>query len=130
MAERTGVLTVGRRPPLGLLVFDDGMTYTVDSGYVIGRDPESDERVQQGGLRPLVLIDPQGAVSRRHAVLTLDGWNVLLSDLGSANGTFVAARGAPAWSALIAEQPIALQTSTRVKVGTRTFTFESPHGST
>ena len=29
--ERTGELGFGPRPPLGLLVFDDGATYTVDA---------------------------------------------------------------------------------------------------
>ena len=33
------------RPPLGLLVFDDGSTYTVDAEYLIGRMPEADPRV-------------------------------------------------------------------------------------
>ena len=128
MAERTGVLTIGRRPPLGLLVFDDGVTFTVDAGYVLGREPESDERVRTGVLRPLMVIDTRGAVSRRHAELSLDGWNVLLSDIGSANGTYVSARGSDAWSALVPNQPIALLSGTRIRMGGRTMVFESPHG--
>jgi hypothetical protein len=130
MAERTGILTIGRRPPLGLLVFDDGTTFTVDSGYLLGREPESDERVKQGTLRPLVVIDTRGAVSRRHATLELDGWNVLLADAGSANGTFVAERGSESWSALVPQRPVTLRTGTRIRMGTRMFVFESPHGST
>ena len=130
MAERTGVLTIGRRPPLGLLVFDDGSTYTVDSGYLLGRDPDSDDRVRQGGLRPLPIVDPRGAISRRHVLIELDGWIVQISDIGSANGTFVAERGAASWSALVPNVPVPLQTSMRVRLGSRSFVFESPHGAT
>jgi hypothetical protein len=60
MAERTGILTIGRRPPLGLLVFDDGVTFTVDADYLLGREPDSDARVRQGVVRPLVVIDNSG----------------------------------------------------------------------
>jgi hypothetical protein len=128
MAERTGILTIGRRPPLGLLVFDDGVTFTVDADYLLGREPDADARVRQGAMRPLVVIDNRGAVSRRHAEITLDGWVVLLSDAGSANGTFIAPRGQQNWSALVPQRPVALEAGTRVRLGSRMFVFESPHG--
>ena len=47
MNERTGELVFGPRPPLGLLVFDDGATYTVDAEYLVGRMPDVDERVRR-----------------------------------------------------------------------------------
>jgi hypothetical protein len=128
MAERTGILTIGRRPPLGLLVFDDGVTFTVDAGYLLGRDPESDDRVRDGALRPLMLVDRRGAVSRRHAEITLDGWTVLLADAGSANGTFVSPRGSDVWSALVPMRPVPLEAGTRIRMGGRMMVFESPHG--
>lgn len=128
MSDRTGVLTIGRRPPLGLFVFDDGSTFTVDADYLLGREPEIDPGVRGGALRPLTLQDVRGAVSRRHARITLDGWNVLITDVGSANGTFLAGRTGENWQALVPHRPFRLEAGTRVRVGSRLFIFETQHG--
>ncbi|MGY1709275.1 FHA domain-containing protein [Geodermatophilus sp. SYSU D00758] len=128
MAQQTGVLTDGVRPPLGLLVFDDGATVSLDADYLLGREPETDERVRAGAFRPLLVVDPTGGVSRHHAEIRLEGWDVVLVDTGSANGTLVAARGAPAWSSLVPGQPVQLTPGMAVRMGSRSFAFESPHG--
>ena len=54
MVQRTFNLVSGRRPPLGVVVFDDGATFNLDGGYVLGREPGHDEAVRSGRLRPLV----------------------------------------------------------------------------
>ncbi|PRY42081.1 FHA domain-containing protein [Geodermatophilus tzadiensis] len=126
--QQTAVLVEGPRPPLGLLVFDDGATVSLDTDYLVGREPETDERVASGQLRPLLVVDPTGGVSRHHAEIRLEGWDVLLVDTGSANGTLVAPRGAPGWSSLVPDQPIRLTPGTAVRMGGRQFAFESPHG--
>lgn len=128
MNERTGVLVVGARPPLGLLVFDDGATYTVDAEYLVGRMPEADDRVRTGSLRSIVVEDRSGAVSRVHAELRVDGWDVVLVDSGSRNGTFVAAPGDPAWTPVPPGQSRRLVPGMRVRLGGRSFVFESPSG--
>ncbi|RFU20667.1 FHA domain-containing protein [Geodermatophilus marinus] len=128
MAQQTGVLTDGVRPPLGLLVFDDGATVSLDADYLLGREPETDERVRAGAVRPLLVVDPTGGVSRHHAEIRLEGWDVVLVDTGSANGTLVAPRGAPAWSSLVPGQPVQLTPGMAVRMGSRSFAFESPHG--
>jgi hypothetical protein len=130
MAERTGVFVEGVRPPLGLLVFDNGATVSIDADYLLGREPETDERVRTGTLRPLLIIDESGGVSRHHAEIRLDGWDVLLLDIGSANGTLVAPAGASAWSSLVPGQPVRLTPGMAVRMGSRQFAFESPHGGT
>jgi hypothetical protein len=129
MAERTGVFIEGVRPPLGLLVFDNGATVSLDMDYLLGREPETDDRVRSGGLRPLLVVDQTGGVSRHHAEIRLEGWDVLLLDTGSANGTLVAPAGAPSWSSLVPGQPVRLTPGMAVRMGSRQFTFESPHGS-
>ncbi|MGQ0575109.1 MAG: FHA domain-containing protein [Pseudonocardia sp.] len=128
MNERTGVLVLGARPPLGLLVFDDGSTYTVDAEYLVGRMPEVDERVASGALRPISVEDRSGAVSRVHAEVRLQDWDVMLADCGSRNGTHVAAPGDQAWTALHPGESRRLGPGTRVRMGGRTFVFESPSG--
>ncbi|MEJ3657678.1 FHA domain-containing protein [Actinomycetes bacterium KLBMP 9759] len=128
MNERTGVLVVGQRPPLGLLVFDDGATYTVDAEYLVGRMPEADARVRSGALRSIVVEDRSGAVSRVHAEIRLNGWDVLITDSGSRNGTFIAGPSEPGWTPLPPGRPRRMVPGTRVRMGGRTFVFESPSG--
>jgi len=128
MAESTGVFVEGPRPPLGLLVFDNGASFSLDEDYLLGREPDVDERVRTGQLRPLVLFDTRGVISRRHAEIRLEDWDVLLLDCGSANGTLVAERDAALWSALVPGQPVRLLPSMQVRIGERSFVFESLHG--
>ncbi|MGH3565339.1 MAG: FHA domain-containing protein [Pseudonocardia sp.] len=128
MNQQTGVLVIGSRPPLGLLVFDDGSTYTVDAEYLVGRMPDVDERVRSGSLRSIVVEDRSGTVSRVHAEVRLKGWDVVLVDSGSRNGTFIAAPGQDAWALLSPSESRRLEPGTRVRLGGRTFTFESPSG--
>jgi hypothetical protein len=127
MDER-GALVVGARPALGVLVFDDGASYTVDSEYLVGRMPESDQRVSAGELGSIVVEDRSGAVSRVHAEIRIDGWDVLLADTGSRNGTFVAGPTQQGWSPLQPGRSRRLVPGTRVRMGGRTFVFEAPGG--
>ncbi|HEX2072292.1 MAG TPA: FHA domain-containing protein [Geodermatophilus sp.] len=128
MSQQTGVFTEGVRPPLGLLLFDNGATVSLDADYLLGREPETDERVRSGELRPLLVVDQTGGVSRHHAEVRLEGWDVVLVDIGSANGTLVAPKGAQAWSSLVPHQPVQLTPGMTVRMGSRQFAFESPHG--
>ncbi|WP_051683513.1 FHA domain-containing protein [Blastococcus sp. URHD0036] len=127
--QQTAVFVEGVRPPLGLLVFDNGATVSLDADYLLGREPETDQRVTGGAHRPLLVVDQTGGVSRHHAEIRLEGWDVVLTDIGSANGTLFARRGELAWTALIPGQPVQLTRGMTVRLGGRQFTFESPHGS-
>ncbi|MGY1770739.1 FHA domain-containing protein [Blastococcus sp. SYSU D00813] len=126
--QQTAVFVEGVRPPLGLLVFDNGATVSLDADYLLGREPETDERVRSGGHRPLLVVDQTGGVSRHHAEIRLEGWDVVLTDIGSANGTLFARRGELAWTSLIPGQPVQLTPGMTVRMGGRQFAFESPHG--
>ncbi|MGI8723727.1 MAG: FHA domain-containing protein [Geodermatophilaceae bacterium] len=128
MAESTGVYVEGPRPPLGLLVFDNGASFVLDESYLLGREPDIDQRVRSGRLRPLVLFDTSGVISRRHAEIRLEEWDVLLIDCGSANGTLVAERGSTHWSALLPGQPVRMLPGMQVRIGERSFVFEPLHG--
>src|SRR3954471_13154076 len=54
-------------------------TFELLSDVVLGRDPSAD----------VVLTDPSGQVSRRHARIVIRGTEAVLEDLVSTNGTFV-----------------------------------------
>jgi hypothetical protein len=127
MALVTRNLVRGCRPPLGYLVLDDGRTFSLDRDYVIGRDPDDDPRVRSGAARGLVLEDPDRNISRCHARIELRGWNVLVSDNESVNGTYVAYPGAASWTQLGEGEHETVRPSARVLVGSRWLVFESHH---
>jgi hypothetical protein len=127
MDQRTGILVNGRRPPLGLLVLDIGSTFVLDDNYLLGRNPEVDEAVIRSELRPIRLDDDSGTLSRVHAEIRLDGWDVLLIDRGSANGTYIATAGQQGWNRLAPNNAVVLSPGTHVRTGRRMFTFESAH---
>jgi FHA domain len=123
--ERAGGLVAGPRPPLGRLVFDDGVAHVVDCGYLVGRMPEVDDRVRAGELRPIVVEDRVGSVSRVHAEIRVSGWDVLVVDTGSRNGTYVSGPDEGAWTALPPRRSRRLLPGAQVRIGARTFVFES-----
>jgi FHA domain len=87
MAQQTKVPREGTRPPLGVLVLDDGSVFQLDADYVVGREPALDTSVVNGSARPLRLAGASTLVSRSHVRVELDGWQVFVCDLHSANGT-------------------------------------------
>jgi FHA domain len=89
MGQLTKIRQKGKRPPLGVLILGDGSVCQLDADYVIGREPTLDSEVADGRARPLRLTGASGVVSRIHARVELDGWQVFISDLNSANGTQV-----------------------------------------
>jgi len=115
----------GPRPPLGLLLFDDGASYVLDTDYVIGRAPAGDPLVVAGRARPLVLDDVERTVSRVHAEVRLEGWQVLLSDRGSTNGTFWWDGAAGRWVRLVPSEARRLQPGDRAAIGRRVLSLET-----
>jgi pSer/pThr/pTyr-binding forkhead associated (FHA) protein len=68
------------------LVSNDGRTYPLSIGStVIGRGDQANLRL------------PDVGISRRHARIDFDGGQVVLTDLGSTNGTSVNGSGSPRW---------------------------------
>ncbi len=113
------------RPALGVLVTDNGSVFSVDGDYVIGRAPERDEAVLLGRARALVLRDVGQSVSRVHAYLSLDGWQVYIIDRGSANGTFVTRAGQVGpWERVPGDRQLPIGPGTRLKIGGRQLLFE------
>lgn len=84
------------RPQLGVLRLSTGDVIPLDRGVIMGRDP--DVPAGHDGERPHVvrLPSPGKDISRRHLEVRLDGWRVLIVDLGSTNGTFVTSPGGSA----------------------------------
>jgi pSer/pThr/pTyr-binding forkhead associated (FHA) protein len=111
---------------LGILVTDGGTIYTVTGDLVIGREAEQAADVLAGRARPVPLGDAARSTSRVHARLTATGWKVLLSDEGSANGTFLSRSGAAGpWLPVTRQRPVALVHGDRVRLGKRQLLFDT-----
>jgi hypothetical protein len=127
MVHQTHVLVDGPRPSLGVLIVDDGTVISLDADYIIGREPERDQAVQDGRARALNLHDPEQALSRVHAAILIEDWDVKVEDRGSANGTFLAVPGQENWTRLVPHQLTTINAGTYVAVGQRTLVFDSHH---
>ncbi len=128
MNQQTLTPRLGPRPPLGLLLLDTGAVLQLDADYVIGREPEMDPSVMAGNARPLPIPDATGTLSRVHAQIQLVDWNVLVTDLGSANGTRIRRSGDSAAEQLIPRVPALLRPGCRVDLGGRRLHYESHRG--
>lgn len=125
MVHQTHFPARGRRPPLGVLVLDDGSTFVLDGDYIVGRDPHTHISVQRGDTRPLAIPDDGLHTSRAHLRIELDSWSVVVTDLASANGTFLAAHGAADWTKLEPNVPTVLTPGAELHLGGRRIVFES-----
>jgi hypothetical protein len=114
------------RPPLGVLVLDDGTRFPLDAGYVVGREPTFDSDVIDGRARPLRVNDPNGTVSRLHLRISLVGWQVEVSDLGSANGSLLQSSGAE--RSLAPFEPTVIEPGARIGIGHRSMQYLAYQG--
>jgi hypothetical protein len=81
------------RPNLGILRFSNELIVPLDRSVIFGRDPRpsTDNPAERPNLiRPI----ESGELSRMHASITIEGWQLLLRDLGSTHGTFLTRPGA------------------------------------
>lgn len=127
MVQRTHNFVLGPRPPLGVIVLDDGATFAVSTNYVLGREPGEDDEVRSGRAMPLTITDEEATVSRVHADIELKDWDVVIRDRGSANGTYVAPAGTAVWTPLTPHVQVPLAPGSRVQIGRRVFVFDSHH---
>ncbi|HLS78306.1 MAG TPA: FHA domain-containing protein [Nocardia sp.] len=121
--DQTQALIEVVRPPLGMLILDDGMTYMLAADAVLGRDPEHSDAAHQG-LVPLKIDDVSGGMSRAHAEIRLVNWDVTVVDRGSTNGTRVRPPGYRDWIRLHPYQPMTLIHGAEIMLGNRVLRLE------
>ena len=82
------------RPSLGVLRLASGDVVSLDRGVLLGRSPKVNADLPVADRPHLVRVaSPENDISRNHVEVVLDGWHVLVRDLGSTNGTTVALPG-------------------------------------
>ncbi len=121
--------TVRRAPGTGRIRFTDGRTVRISHGLVLGREPMFHG---SGGyvLEPLQVPSPNGDVSRSHLEIRANGGAVVVTDLGSTNGTEIAVPGRLP-ERLRPRQPRAIEPGTTVNLaGEVTFVYETEQSGT
>jgi len=103
------------RPVLGHLVLSTGESIELDKPVVIGRNPRIEGRLS-GELPKVVRLDTHQGLSRTHAMVRIEGWQVLIVDLGSANHTTVTLPGRPP-RRLHADEPMLLTDGASIDFG-------------
>lgn len=82
------------RPQLGTLAVSTGGLVPLDRGILLGRAPKVNADLPPSSRPHLVRLASQdNDISRNHAEIILEGWHVLVRDLGSTNGTTVTLPG-------------------------------------
>ena len=120
----------GPRPPLGTLTWDNGQVNHMPGAVLVGRDVAYDGAVVTGELTPLVPSGANDSMSRVHAELRPSGWDVVILDRGSTNGTFVWDEASKAWQRLSPGEAHVLQAGAVLAFGERTATFEPTEADT
>ncbi len=125
--NQTLVARLGPRPPLGVFVLDDGTTMSIESDFVVGREPQFHELVVDGLAQPATVIDPELNLSRAHFAVRLDGWSILANDLGSSNGTYLQRDGQTEWEPLAVDHGVEVGSGDRLRAGSRIFKIQLHH---
>ena len=114
------------RPSLGHLELDDGTIVELDHELLVGRNPDRDSAPERAGLRRVKVIGDK--VSRSHLEIRYQGWDVLVADCGSTNGTFVVPHPGGQVTALDAGRAQLLEPGATVYFGSRSFTVVGREG--
>ena len=115
----------GLRPPLGKLTWDNGEVNELMGAALVGRDVGLDGAVVSGELAALVPSGQNDSMSRVHAELRPSGWDVIVIDRGSTNGTFIWDEASKAWQRLLPDEPHVVRPGAVLAFGERTATFET-----
>jgi hypothetical protein len=113
------------RPALGVLRLSTGDVVTLDRGVLMGRAPTVDPAIPVASRPHVVKVaSPLRDVSRNHLEVLLEGWHVLVRDLGTTNGTTVTLPGRGPVR-LVAHDQQVLEPGTLVELADEvTFSFE------
>jgi hypothetical protein len=116
------------RPSLGRLQLDDGELIGLDQELLIGRNPDRESDPARAALRRVKTVGDK--VSRSHLEVRFQGWDILVADCGSTNGTFIVPHPGGQVAALEPGRPQMIDPGAVVYFGSRSFTLlgreESP----
>jgi pSer/pThr/pTyr-binding forkhead associated (FHA) protein len=97
------------------VVLSSGQTIELTRSAIVGRNPRV-EGTMHGEVPSTLKIEGNQALSRSHAIIRLEGWQVMVEDLDSANGTTVTLQGRPP-RRLRAGEPVILEHGALIDFG-------------
>jgi hypothetical protein len=103
-------------PVLAVLRASDGSTAEVDRPVLIGRAPSGD-RFSSRSPRLMPVPSPNHDISRTHVEVAPDGWQIVVTDLNSTNGTVLVRPGAVDRQQLAPGEPVPVQLGSVVELG-------------
>jgi hypothetical protein len=103
-------------PVLAVLRASDGSTAEVDRPVLIGRAPSADRSSRQSP-RLMTVASPNHDISRTHLEVAPQGWQVLVTDLNSTNGTVLVRPGAVDRQRLAPGEPVPAQVGSVIELG-------------
>ncbi len=104
------------RPPLAVLRASNGESMQVDRAVLVGRAPSA-SRSTARAPRLLTVPSPGHDISRNHVEVTPDGWQVVVTDLQSTNGTVLMRPGSGDRQQLPPNEPVAVPLGSVMELG-------------
>lgn len=120
LSPGAAAVTHVRRPSLGALRLDDGEVVALDQELLIGRNPARDREPSRSELRRVPAVGDK--VSRSHLEVRFQGWDLLVVDCGSTNGSFVVPHPGGQVVALEPNRAHLVEPDAVVYFGSRSFT--------
>jgi hypothetical protein len=121
-----GAAASGPRPPVGILLADDGSVWSLDRNCVIGTEPTAAPQVQSGAAFGIALQPGPGhTMAPVHAEVQLRDWSASIVDRGAEGGTCTQAPDGQTWSQLGRDQQRDLPNGAHLSCGGRVLTFLS-----
>ena len=129
MVRRRRNLVSGVRPPLGVLVLDDGRDFRRRRGYVHRQRAGGVGPGPHGGGTPADDRRPEAApVQGAHGGLLVVDWELRIEDAGSRNGTPDPPPGFFQWQQLSPEEPTPIEPGTAYRRRRPWLVFDSHFG--
>lgn len=103
-------------PVLAVLRATDGSTAEVDRPVLIGRAPSPD---RSSGRSPRLMTVPSANhdISRTHVEVAPEGWQIVVTDLNSTNGTVLVRQGVVDRQQLAPGEPVPVQLGSVIELG-------------
>jgi len=116
----------GPRPPIGILLADDGSIWALDRGCLIGAEPETAAELQGSALQAIAMkAGPNHTMAAVQAEVQVRGWSAFLVDRAAAGGTFVQGPAAKDWVQLSPGEQRELPNGSHLSCGGRVLTYLS-----
>lgn len=104
------------RPPLALLRASNGLTESVDRVVLIGRAPAANASTARSP-RLMTVLSPSHDISRTHLEVAPEGWQVVVTDLRSTNGTVLVHPGSGERTQLPSGEPVPVPLGSVLELG-------------